>query len=498
MLGDFDQTPLKVVQDTWKGKLGNPADFETTWRKAVHDGVVPGTKAALKSVTAKPIAALGPMPATAKPTGPGLALDLIFRPDPTIWDGRFANNGWLQELPKPITKLTWDNAALISAGTAEKLGLTPIGDDGRIIELEYQGRTLKVPALQVPGQADGTVVLHLGYGRTRAGQVGTGIGFDAYALRTSTAPSGGPGLQVRLTTEKYELASTQPTRNLEGRGHIRVAHLAQFLEDPNFAHKGEEHHEAKTESETSLTPLYPYGEEHYAWGMAIDLNSCTGCNACVTSCQAENNIPVIGKEQVIAGRLMQWMEIDTYRHGSVDAPDTYFQPRTCMHCENAPCELVCPVAATVHDAEGLNVMVYNRCVGTRYCGNNCPYKVRHFNFLSYADLVTPSLKLLNNPDVTVRSRGVMEKCTYCVQRISGARINAKEQGRKIEDGEFQTACQAACPAQAIYFGDVGNPDSQVSKIKREQRNYNMLGELNTRPRTSYLAKVRNTNPELEA
>lgn len=296
------------------------------------------------------------------------------------------------------------------------------------------------------------------------------------------------------TEATYALASTQSHRYLEGRNHIRVATLADFIKNPGFVHEHEEH------AEQSLIAEWDY--ESYKWGMAIDLNSCTGCNACTISCQAENNIPVIGKDQIIAGRNMQWIEVDTYFHGKdVNAPDVYFQPRTCMHCENAPCELVCPVAATVHDAEGLNVMVYNRCVGTRYCGNNCPYKVRHFNFFNYFDEATPSLnapsmKLLANPDVTVRSRGVMEKCTYCVQRISGARINAKEKGQRIQDGDVVTACQSACPAQAIHFGDLNDPKSKVAQIKKDERNYAMLGELNTKPRTTYMGKVRNPNPDL--
>ena len=487
MLGQFDRSALNVVKDYWKGQKGTSGDFEAAWRKALHDGKIADTAAKPKAVTAKPLASFGP-----KPTVEAKGLEIVFRPDPTIWDGRFANNGWLQELPKPITKLTWDNAALVSFATAERF--QPELKNGQILELKYKGRTLRVPAFIVPGQADETVVFHLGYGRTRAGRVGTGTGFNAYALRTSDAPSGGPGLEITPTDATYALASTQMHRYLEGRDHIRVATLADFIKDPAFVHKGEEH------AEQSLIAEWDY--ESYKWGMAIDLNSCTGCNACTISCQAENNIPVIGKDQIMAGRNMQWMEVDTYFHGKdPNDPDVYFQPRTCMHCENAPCELVCPVAATVHDAEGLNVMVYNRCVGTRYCGNNCPYKVRHFNFLNYFEeanppLSTPSLKLLNNPDVTVRSRGVMEKCTYCIQRISGARITAKEKGQRIKDGDVVTACQAACPAQAIHFGDLNDLNSKVAQITKEERNYAMLGELNTRPRTTYLGKVRNPNPEL--
>jgi len=481
MMGQYDRQPLTVVREYWRAQKPE-GDFELFWRKALHSGLIEGTAAKPKAVTAKDLAAIGHRPEVASGE-----YEVLFRPDPTIWDGRYANNGWLQELPKPVTKLVWDNAALVGFTTAEKLGLKK----DQIVELTYKGRIVKAPVFIVPGQADGTVVLHLGYGRWRAGQIGADHGFNAYAVRTSDAPWGGPGLQIAATKGTYALVSTQMERNIEGRDLVRVATLADFVAKPDVFHEGSHH------MENSLTPLWEY--DSYAWGMAIDLNSCTGCNACVISCVAENNSPVIGKEQMATGRNMQWIEIDTYFNapgGEVDETDTYFQPRLCMHCENAPCELVCPVAATVHDAEGLNVMVYNRCVGTRYCGNNCPYKVRHFNYLSYTDQVTPSLKLLNNPDVTVRSRGVMEKCTYCVQRISGARINAKEQNRRIVDGEVVTACQAACPSNAIHFGDINDKNSKVFKIKEQERNYAMLGELNVRPRTTYLAKVRNFNPEL--
>ena len=481
MMGQYDRQPLTVVREYWKNTKPE-GDFELFWRKALVIGIIAGTAAKPKAVTVKGVGEFGPRPEAGKGE-----YEVVFRPDPSIWDGRYSNNGWLQELPKPITKLVWDNAALVGFGTAEKLGLKK----DQVIELTYQGRMIKAPVFIVPGQAEGSVVLHFGYGRWRAGVIATDHGFNAYELRTASAPWGGSGLEIAPTSATYSLVSTQMERNIEGRDHIRVATLVDFLKEPGVFHEGSHH------DESSLTPLYEY--DSYKWGLAIDLNSCTGCNACVIGCMAENNTPVIGKEQMGVGRNMQWMEIDTYFNapgGEVDESDTYFQPRTCMHCENAPCELVCPVAATVHDAEGLNVMVYNRCVGTRYCGNNCPYKVRHFNYLDYTDQVTPSLKLLNNPDVTVRSRGVMEKCTYCVQRISGARINAKEQGRRIKDGEVVTACQAACPAQAIHFGDLNDKDSKIAKIKAQERNYAMLGELNVRPRTTYLAKVRNFNPEL--
>jgi molybdopterin-containing oxidoreductase family iron-sulfur binding subunit len=320
--------------------------------------------------------------------------------------------------------------------------------------------------------------------------VGTGAGFNAFALRTSDAPWFGSGLEIRRTGERYPLACTQDHQSMEGRNLARGGTLAQFLEHPDFVH--EMGHEPPPTM--SMYPGFAY--EGYAWGMAIDLNACVGCNACVVACQAENNIPIVGKTEVIHGREMHWLRIDRYYKGGLDNPETVHQPVPCMHCENAPCEVVCPVAATVHGDEGLNEMVYNRCVGTRYCSNNCPYKVRRFNFLQYADYHTPSLKLLRNPDVTVRTRGVMEKCTYCVQRINAARIEAKKEGRAIRDGEILTACQQACPAEAIVFGNINDPHSRISTLKAEPLHYALLAELNTRPRTTYLARLRNPNPEI--
>jgi Fe-S-cluster-containing dehydrogenase component len=383
--------------------------------------------------------------------------------------------------------LTWDNAALLSPATAERLGVM----NEEVVELRYRGRVVRAPVWILPGHADDAVTVHLGYGRTHAGRVGTGVGFNAYALRTADAPWFGAGLEIRKTGEHYQLVCTQNHHSMEGRNLVRSGTLAEYQRHPHFVH------EMGHEPEPDMTLYPPYKYEGYAWGMAIDLNSCIGCNACVIACQAENNIPIVGKEQVANGREMHWIRIDRYYSGDLDNPETYHQPVLCMQCENAPCEPVCPVGATVHSSEGLNDMVYNRCVGTRYCSNNCPYKVRRFNFLQYADYTTPSLKLLRNPDVTVRTRGVMEKCTYCVQRISAARIAAEKEDRKIRDGEIVTACQAACPAQAIVFGNINDPDSHVTQRKTDPLNYGLLTELNTRPRTTYQAKLRNPNPELE-
>ncbi|MGQ0733762.1 MAG: TAT-variant-translocated molybdopterin oxidoreductase [Acidobacteriota bacterium] len=458
------------------------AAFEKTWRRWLHDGYIAGT------------AFTGPAPAAqAAPTAPGVsapgpvpAFEVNFRRDPTIYDGRFANNGWLQELPKPVTKLTWDNAAIIAPATGERLRV----ENGDLLEVRHDGRRLTVPVWISPGHAQDAVTIHLGYGRTRAGRVGNGTGVSGYVLRGSTAPWFGAA-EVSVTGDHHQLVSTQDHWALEGRNVVRSAPLDEFKAKPGFA-KEMEH--LKLDRPISLYPA----REHtgYQWGMAIDLNTCTGCTACVVACQAENNIPVVGKAMVARNREMHWLRIDRYYTGPLDNPDTFQQPMPCQQCENAPCEVVCPVAATVHSDEGLNDMVYNRCVGTRYCSNNCPWKVRRFNFLLYSDWTTPSLKLQRNPDVTVRSRGVMEKCTYCVQRINGARIQAKREDREIRDGEILTACQAVCPTNSIVFGNINDPASAVARLKASPRNYATLEELNTRPRTTYLAAVRNPHPSL--
>ncbi|HKP86496.1 MAG TPA: TAT-variant-translocated molybdopterin oxidoreductase [Blastocatellia bacterium] len=486
-------------------------DFDKFWRKALHDGVIPDTAAKPKSVS---VAASIPASANQQPAS---GYEVVFRPDPTIYDGRFANNGWLQELPKPVSKLTWDNAAHISPATAAQLGVGKrVGDlaDNRLgntggeliadmIRLDYNGRSLTIPAWIQPGQPDNCVTVHLGYGRTIAGKVGTGTGFNAYSIRTSDAPWSGSGLQVTKTGDTYSLAASQlthliDTTDLKDREPeiVRSGTLEEYRENPSLAHEAQhEAHHGEGEP-PSFFPVYDYSQGP-AWSMAIDLNACVGCSACVVACQAENNIPVVGKEQVLRSREMHWLRVDSYYKGDESNPQTYFQPVPCMHCETAPCEIVCPVAATVHSAEGLNDMVYNRCVGTRYCSNNCPYKVRRFNFLLYQDFTTETLKLQRNPEVTVRSRGVMEKCTYCVQRIQRAKIEAEKEDRRVRDGEVQTACAQACPTRAIVFGDKNDSESLVARMKQEERNYEMLAELNTRPRTTYLAAVRNPNPELE-
>src|SRR2546426_200219 len=511
LLGQPARVGHDIVRDYWKSRrLVKDEDFEANWEAWLEKGVVAGTALPPKQVLLNSgLGARDSGLAEPKLTSSGAQagrtgeLEIVFRPDPTIWDGRFADSGWLQELPKPFTKLTSDNAAMVSPATAERLKL----NNEDVVELRYQGRSLRAPVWIVPGHAEDSVTVHLGYGRKRAGSIGTGIGFNAYAIRTSSKPWFDSGLEIspekfgryRLVTTQVHHAIRQEGQRVEeesvaafDRRLMRVATLEEFRKNPDFAQDPEE------EKSQTLT-LYPnYQHQGHAWGMSIDLNSCTGCNACVVACQAENNIPVVGKDQVGASREMHWIRVDTYFRGGLENPEAYNEVVLCMQCENAPCELVCPVGATVHSPEGLNEMVYNRCVGTRYCSNNCPYKVRRFNFKLYSDWTTPSLFGLRNPNVTVRSRGVMEKCTYCVQRINAKKIQAEVENRQVRDGEIVTACQQSCPAQAIAFGDINDPNSRVSKLKAQSRNYSLLLDLNTRPRTTYLATLRNPNPEIKS
>lgn len=496
MLGQTGATGYEIVRQFWQTELGAAGDFDLFWQQALYAGMLPDSALPERQANVNPdLAGLF----SDAPAADSNSLEIVFEPDPSIWDGRFANNAWLQELPRPITKLTWDNAAMISPNTAERLELS--NED--VVELHYAGRSVTAPVWVLPGQPDNSVTVHLGYGRSQGGEVQQGAGFNAYALRTSQAPWFASGLEIRKTGRRYPLATTQDHHQMEERDPVRFGDLTQFREDPTFLQHGEGPH---TEGEQgvgelgeapppSLYPEWPY--EGHAWGMAINLNTCIGCNACVIACQAENNIPVVGKEQVLNAREMHWLRVDSYYNGDLENPDVFFQPLPCMHCEKAPCEPVCPVAATTHSAEGINEMTYNRCIGTRYCSNNCPYKVRRFNFLQYSEDAIP-LQMLHNPEVTVRSRGVMEKCTYCVQRVNNARIQAKSEGRPIADGEVVTACAQACPAQAIVFGDINDPTSQVHQLKEQPHNYALLGELGTQPRTTYLGKLRNPNPDMPA
>jgi MoCo/4Fe-4S cofactor protein with predicted Tat translocation signal len=467
-------------------------NFESWWRTALHDGVIRNTELPRRQVTLqtnwREAAGFRPQPGDQ-------TLEIVFRPDPTIFDGRFANNGWLQELPKRLTSLTWDNAALMSPGLAVRLGLAPAGHpeqaNEKMVALEYRGRPLEVPVWIVPGHAEDSITLSLGHGRSRGGRVAVGVGFSAYTLRTSMAPWFDTGLSARVTGRRHPLAATRHHHLMENRHPVWSGTLAEM---DRLAQ------EMQASRRRPLSLYAEHGYPHNKWGMVIDTNACVGCGACIVACQAENNIPIVGKDQVSRGREMHWLRVDTYYKGEMEQPDrleTYFQPVPCMQCENAPCELVCPVGATTHSSDGLNDMVYNRCVGTRYCSNNCPYKVRRFNFLEYSDNTTESLRLQRNPDVTVRSRGVMEKCTYCVQRIRRGQIESRREGHTfIADGEIVTACQAVCPAGAITFGDLNRGDSQVTQKTHGSLHYALLEELNTQPRTTYLAALRNPNPAM--
>ncbi len=504
LLDEPELSAYEAVRATWKPVI--KGDFETGWRKTLHQGWIDDTAfdRTIKAGTGTPVSQV-PAPT------PKDSLEIIFRPDPNVYDGRWSNVGWLQELPKPVTNLSWDNAAIVSGATLTKLGL----DEDDIVELTVGNGKVKAPVIVAPGHPDNSVTVHLGYGREFAGRVGSGAGFNAYLIRNTWAPFYAVG-SIRKIEGKWGTAITKShfqdhrsklfggqgngNNSLEAdeaigeRGIIRYATLDEYKAHPGFANEGENH--PKTDKETSMFPNWSYNEAN-AWGMSIDMNSCTGCNACIVGCYAENNIAVVGKQQVRIGRNMQWLRIDTYFEGDLAAPRAHFQPMACQHCENAPCEQVCPVGATVHTPEGLNTMVYNRCVGTRYCSNNCPYKVRRFNFLLFSDFETESLKLSRNPDVSVRSRGVMEKCSYCVQRISAAKIEADKENRNVRDGEIVTACQQACPASAITFGNINDRQSRVAKLQADERSYQVLADQNTRPRTKYVAAVLNPNAELE-
>ena len=491
LAGQPDLSGHDLVQGYWQ-KQHSGSDFESFWRKSLYDGWVAGTAYALKTVALKPATQADVSEMGGLDPGNVPVYELNFRRDPSIYDGRFANNGWLQELPKPLTKLTWDNPVMIGPAMAARMKLT-FKD---VVELEFQGKKVKGPIWIQAGHPDNMVTVFLGYGRTRSGQVGTGAGFDVYPMRTSQALWFASGVKLTPTGETYDLASTQGYQTMETpdgseRPLVMERDLEEYKKEPNFAKEGE------TPKELTLYPPVDYSKETYNWGMAIDLNSCVGCNNCIVACQSENNIAVVGQHQTLKGRHMHWIRVDAYYQGPRENPKGYFQPVPCMQCENAPCELVCPVGATVHSSEGLNDMVYNRCIGTRYCSNNCPYKVRRFNFLLFQDWETPQYKMMRNPDVTIRSRGVMEKCTYCVQRINESKIDAERADTVVKDGELQTACQQSCPANAIVFGNINDPNSRVNQWKAQSRNYSLLGELNTRPRTTYLAEVRNPNPELK-
>jgi molybdopterin-containing oxidoreductase family iron-sulfur binding subunit len=469
-----------LVRNFWQqeAQQKGQGDFEAFWHESLRVGVVKDS--ASPTVTATPrtdlVANLAP------PASAGTGLDLLFRPDLLVWDGRFADNAWLLEMPRPFTRLTWGNAALIAPATAKRLGV----DTEDIVEISTQNHTLRAPVFVLPGQAADCVTLPLGFGR-RAGGLGVDVGFDSYRLRVSKSPWLAEAVAVTKTGETLRLATTQGHDRVAGRDLIHEGTLAEYQKNPKFLEP--------QRNEESLYPSYSY--PRYAWAMAIDLNSCIGCQACAVACQAENNVPIVGEDQVLAGRVMHWLRIDRYYSGSPDNPEIAFEPMPCMHCENAPCEVVCPVHATVHDHEGLNLMVYNRCVGTRFCSNNCPYKVRRFNFFDYtAKNERPPESW--NPQVTVRERGVMEKCTYCIQRVRMAQIDADKEDRLVRDGEVQTACQQSCPTQAIIFGNRNDPTSAVAHRKESPLDYVLLEELNTRPRTSYAAVIRNPNPAIES
>ncbi len=509
-----ERSAYDIVRAHWQGTR-EPAEFEKSWAESLGRGMIADTASETKTVRlASATFASSIAASSSDATSAEGGYDVVFPPDPMIGDGRYADNAWLQEIPKPLTKITWDNAVYMSMRTAESLGAV----NGDMVEVTIEKRRVSGPVWIQPGHADNTLTLHLGYGRRIAGKVGKGMGFDVYPLRSALSTGFVSGANVRKTAGTYLFSVTEEHYNIawqeqaEDRALIREYTTKEYAADPEIVH-----HAAHDFGEDFT--LYDDEEKVWdgnKWGMTIDLNKCTGCSACIVACQAENNIPVVGKAEVRRGREMHWIRVDRYYKGDPHNPRAGFQPLLCMQCENAPCEVVCPVGATQHTAEGLNDMVYNRCIGTRYCSNNCPYKVRRFNFYNYsrtplgkqgermwpleggAHIVYPeSIKPMYNPEVTVRTRGVMEKCTYCVQRINSARIEAKKQGlTQVPDGAVRTACEQACPSAAIAFGNLNAPNSRVAELKASHRNYSILADLNTRPRTTYLARLTNPNEAL--
>lgn len=499
-----------LVKTNWKIST-------SAWEKLLHDGISEGNSV-FKAENVSTSSKINFQDAFKRASKSNNGYEIVIKPDAKLLDGRFANNGWLQELPDPITKITWDNVALLSESTAKKIGLPIISansyehyqNKATKISIKTNSGTVLIPAWILPGHADDSITLTTGYGRKGVGRVASTyefsdfetVGFDVKSIRSSLTPFLTQTSDVTSTGETYKIACVQDHHSMEGRAIVRFANLDEYKEEPNFAPEMVETPGVKP-GKMFADPLFTeqsFPEYEPQWGMAIDLTACTGCGVCTIACQAENNIPVIGKKEVSRGRELHWIRVDRYFTGDEKNPGVVFQPLPCMHCELAPCEQVCPVAATTHSEDGLNQMTYNRCIGTRYCANNCPYKVRRFNFFNYSKeyLTTGEdpeiVQMAMNPDVTIRFRGVMEKCTYCVQRINRVKINTKNQtgnSVKPKDGAVITACQQACPADAIYFGDINDANSKVAKMKANERNYRLLDELNTRPRTSYLAKITN-------
>lgn len=485
-----------LVQNTWKNILFT--DFDNSWNKTLHDGIYSKKINAPQNLSVNDNRLNNYLVAN-PPSNNNNKIELVLKPSASTFDGSFANNGWMQEMPNPVSKLTWDNAAQMSYHTAKALGVK--NED--VVKISNGDEYVLLPVWILPGQADNSISVELGYGRTKVGRIGNNVGQNTYKLMNSSGNYLVDNISVSKIGATYPLACTQDSHGMNDDKLadneiqkrlpliVREATLDEYKHHPEFAKHAVHHPPLK-----SMWEEFEYTESPQ-WGMTIDLNVCTGCNACSTSCQSENNIPVIGKQEVRMGREMHWIRLDRYFSGDPDDPDVVIQPVACQHCEMAPCEQVCPVAATTHSEDGLNGMTYNRCIGTRYCANNCPYKVRRYNFFNFTKDMPEIVQMARNPDVTVRFRGVMEKCTYCVQRINSAKIEAKNERRKIQDGDVVAACQQVCPTDAITFGDILDPDSEVSKDRQNNRNYALLGELNTKPRTLYQARLRNPNPNLE-